>query len=216
MSKTDSWRWQVAQRAELQWWQSYLDGKEPEVYLSWKRDYWQNFIAQSELTIPTDAHILDAGCGPAGIFTVLPDNPVVALDPLHNQYTERLPHFQPADYPNVQFVSTPLETYRTTDQFDLIFCLNAINHVADMEAALDSLIAPLATGGTLALSIDAHKRSLLKHIFRALPGDILHPQQHDLTDYHQALTSRGLSVERSILLKEEAIFDYYLLLATKC
>ena len=216
MSTIDSWRWRVAQRAELQWWQSYLDGKAPDVYLNWKRDYWRDFLEQSQLPVPTGARVLDAGCGPAGIFTILTRQAVTALDPLLDQYIERLPHFNPTDYPNVHFVGEPLEGYRTEARFDLIFCLNAINHVADMGTALDRLLAPLETGGTLALSIDAHKHPWLKPIFRALPGDILHPQQHDLTDYHMALTRRGLEVERSILLKEEAIFDYYLLIAKKC
>ena len=216
MGKTDSWRWRVAQRAELQWWQSYLDGKQPELYLNWKRAYWEDFLAQSALQIDAGARILDAGCGPAGIFTILPDHAVTALDPLLDEYTNKLPHFRPGDYPSVTFISRALENFETEDRFDLIFCLNAINHVADMDAALDRLIAALAPGGTLALSIDAHNYSLLKYIFRALPGDVLHPQQHDLADYHGALTRRGLDVTRSVLLKEEAIFDYYLLIAKNC
>ena len=123
---------------------------------------------------------------------------------------------RPGDYPAVTFISQALENFETAQRFDLIFCLNAINHVADMDAALDRLIAALAPGGTLALSIDAHNYSLLKYIFRALPGDVLHPQQHDLADYQGALTRRGLDVTRSVLLKEEAIFDYYLLIAKNC
>lgn len=211
--RTTGWRWRVAQRAELQWWQRYLDGQRPELYLNWKRDYWRAFLRDNNLQLPPGARVLDAGCGPAGIFTVLPDHAVTALDPLLDEYAAKLPHFTPADYPYVDFVSGALEDYTTDVRFDYIFCLNAINHVADMDRALDRLVATLAPGGTLALSIDAHRHSWLKPIFRALPGDILHPQQHDLPDYQQALDRRGLLLDRSQLLKREAIFDYYLLTA---
>ena len=99
--------------------------------------------------------------------------------------------------------------------YDAIFCLNAINHVADLAHCFDVLVAAAKKGGKLVVSIDAHNYKLLKHIFQALPGDILHPHQYDLAEYQAMLTTRGCSIDKVILKKHEFIFDYYVLVATK-
>ncbi|MEM6726326.1 MAG: class I SAM-dependent methyltransferase [Bacteroidota bacterium] len=85
-TKKGNWRWRLAQAAEIRWWQRYLRKKEPESYLSWKRDYWENFLEKIQCIVPSQAHILDAGCGPAGIFTIFPENQVTAIDPLLYHY----------------------------------------------------------------------------------------------------------------------------------
>lgn len=215
---TTNWRWRIAQFFEIRWWRRYLSNKEKTAYLDWKRAYWQRFLALAGIEPPpAEAQVLDAGCGPAGIFIVLTTQKVVALDPLLPRYERDLPHFSPADYPNVRFVAQPLENYfpESGAPFDLVFCLNAINHVADLQTAFDRLAALTKPGGTLALSVDAHNFGWLKHIFRLAPGDILHPHQLDLAEYQAALTARGFRVERTVLVKKELIFSYFLLVAQR-
>ena len=70
---------------------------------------------------------------------------------------------------------------------------------------------PLPRKGRLVLSVDAHRHRWLKPIFRAVPGDVLHPHQHDLDDYEQLCTAAGLSVLRRLCYKREAIFNYWVL-----
>ena len=65
------------------------------------------------------------------------------------------------------------------------------------------------------ISTDAHKHSFLKKIFQLIPGDVLHPIQHNLQEYNQYLTERNLSILKDILYKEELIFDYYITIAKK-
>lgn len=206
-----NWKWNLAQAAEIRWWKYYLAGKLPEDYLRDKAAYWQRVIKRARIQLPAGARVLDAGCGPAGIFMVLEDQTVDALDPLLEQYARELPHFDPAHYPGVKFLPESLENYQSDTSYDLIFCLNAINHVADIEQALDRLVACLAPQGTLWLSIDAHRHPGLRRIFQWLPGDILHPQQFTLEEYRQLLAQRGMSVVQSLKLKPGRIFDYYLL-----
>jgi hypothetical protein len=59
------------------------------------------------------------------------------------------------------------------------------------------------------LSSDVHRYRLLKPIFRLLPGDILHPQQHSLKDYQKIIHLYKPESYREILIKRSAIFDYY-------
>lgn len=202
-------RWRIAQFFEIRWWQHYLSGKDKNRYLDWKKNYWRTLCCQLDLQVSTDATILDAGCGPAGIFTIFPENKVDAVDPLLERYERDLPHFSTADYPNVRFYDVALENFQPSAPYDWVFCLNAINHVADLQVCLDKLATCTRPGGTLVLSVDAHNHSWLKRIFKKIPGDILHPHQHDLAEYEAMLTDRHFRIEQTVLLKKERIFSYY-------
>lgn len=209
-----NFRWQLAQFLEIRWWRRYLAHRDRDQYLAWKKNYWKSFLEKSGIPTPPDStQILDAGCGPAGIFTIFEKQKVAALDPLLDRYESELAHFRRSDYPNVQFFSERLEDFHLPDaaRFDFVFCLNAINHVADLSAAFDNLVRLTAPGGVLAVSVDAHRCGLLQKIFQWFPGDVLHPHQFDLREYSSMLASRGCVVERVVLVKRELIFDYFLL-----
>jgi len=152
---------------------------------------------------------LDAGCGPAGLFTILPQQEVVACDPLLDQYASKLKHFDKSNYPNTQFVSQSLEEFSAPNSFDYVFCLNAINHVDDLPLALDRLIASVKPGGTLILSIDAHNYNWLKKIFQWIPGDILHPHQYNREEYRKMMESRGITLGEGLQMNRERFFSFW-------
>lgn len=211
-------RWKIAQAAEIRWWQRYLKNKNTGDYAAWKKNYWKKLLEEiglSELLSKDKPaqKILDAGSGPAGIFMVLtPQHEVTALDPLLDDYEKKLDHFKRSFYPEVTFVSQSLESFVDRKQiFDIVFCLNAINHVNDLQTAIDVLIKTVRINGTLVVSIDAHRSYFLKKVFAALPGDILHPHQFTLEEYRQMFLSRGCEEISIFLKKEEAIFNYYVL-----
>jgi 2-polyprenyl-3-methyl-5-hydroxy-6-metoxy-1,4-benzoquinol methylase len=209
-------RWRIAQFFEILWWRNYLGNKDKAAYLRWKTDYWRDFLQKSGIALAPNSRVLDAGCGPAGIFAILSEeHETHAVDPLLGAYEAKLAHFKRADWPKVHFIQSTLEAYTSDPPFDVVFCLNAINHVIDIDACLDQLAALVRPGGTLALSIDAHNHALLKHLFRLLPGDILHPHQYDLKEYQDMVARRGFTIERSVLVKEEFVFDYWLIVGRK-
>lgn len=208
-------RWKIAQAAEIRWWQNYLKKKPKADYLEWKKEYWETLLKETEVEVKPDDRILDAGCGPAGIFMIFNDNHVDAIDPLLDQYEEKLSHFKKSDYPNVNFISTPLENFKLNQPYQTVWCLNAINHVSDLDLCFDILTAVVSRGGTLVCSIDAHNHSIFKHIFRLLPGDVLHPHQYDLEEYKKMLTDRGFSIHKAILKDKQFFFNYYILVASK-
>jgi 2-polyprenyl-6-hydroxyphenyl methylase/3-demethylubiquinone-9 3-methyltransferase len=208
-------RWRIAQAAEIRWWQFYLHRRDPAAYLNAKRAYWRRVLRAAGVSVPGGAAVLDAGCGPAGIFLVLDHCRVDAVDPLLEQYEARLPHFSRSAFPWVRFHTGLLEQFDAPAAYDYVFCLNALNHVADLELAADRLLRALRPGGTLVLSVDAHRHALLKPLFRALPGDILHPHQHGLADYRSLLESRSCCIRRTVRLKRGRIFDYWLLVGER-
>ncbi|MFK7808650.1 MAG: trans-aconitate 2-methyltransferase [Saprospiraceae bacterium] len=208
-------RWKIAQAAEIRWWQSYLKGKPEDDYHQWKNNYWQNLLSKINVNPDNQERILDAGCGPAGIFMTFKNQPVDAVDPLLDQYEEKLAHFSKNRYPNVRFFAEPLEKFEAEQPYDTVFCLNAINHVSDLHLCFDKLIAMTKVGGRLVVSIDAHNWSFFRHLFRAVPGDILHPHQYNLEEYERFLTDRNCALEKPILMDEAFFFDYYVLVGKR-
>lgn len=209
-------RWKLAQSLEWRWWYRYLRKREPEAYLVWKHTYWLDILQRTgvDTTVLQGASVLDAGCGPAGIFIALSGSEVTAIDPLLAHYNE-LPHFNPANYPWVDFRPQRIENMQDIGCFQYAFCLNAINHVADIRACLGNLNAALVTGGTMILSTDVHRSSALRALFRALPGDVLHPQQHVAAAYQQFLQEAGFTLEREFVMKKGRVFDYRVYIARK-
>lgn len=210
-------RWRTAQFFEFLWWKKYLAKKDTKEYLKYKVAYWNNVLESisSEVKLKKSDSILDAGCGPAGIFIALSDHHVVAFDPLLDKYHDTLPHFKFEMYPHVKFKTQTLESFRTDDQFDVVFCMNAINHVSELDKAFLTLYECTKPGGQIVVSIDAHNRQFFKHLFRLQPADILHPHQHDLEDYKKMLTKLNCAITLTSLIKEEFLFNHYILVAEK-
>lgn len=212
-----TWRWRLAQFFEALWWKRYLADKEVSTYLHNKKLYWNRIIQRisPSLQLNAEQRILDAGCGPAGIFIIFPQHDVTAVDPLLDTYEETLPHFHRSMYPNVTFHNQPLETFTAAPHYDIVFCLNAINHVSQLRQAFSMLCQAAKPGGRIVVSIDAHNHQFFKHFFRLQPADILHPHQYDLEEYTTMLTSLGCTILQTERLKKEFFFSHYVIVATK-
>jgi 2-polyprenyl-6-hydroxyphenyl methylase/3-demethylubiquinone-9 3-methyltransferase len=211
-----SLKWNIAQKLEIRWWKNYLRKKDPQEYLEWKKNYWNNFLQKTEtfFNLSLLQSSLDAGCGPSGINMVLTQDRIVAIDPLLDSY-EKLEHFQYAKQEGVEYEQSSIEDYVPEKPFDLVCCLNVINHVNNIEQSMVNLHQCTAPNGWLLLSIDAHNYTFLKHLFRAIPGDALHPHQLSLNEYKEMCTRVGFEVKAVELIKRELIFNYYLIIAQR-
>lgn len=212
-----SLRWQIAQWFELRWWQRYLSGKNKASYYTWKKQYWNDLLDQISDVLPyrEAGSIADIGCGPAGIFITFEDKKVVASDPLLDTYERTLAFFDRDDFPYTTFVTEKMEDFRPAEKFDIVFCMNAINHVADINQAYDRLIDATKKHGYAVVSIDAHNHSFFKKLFRLIPGDILHPHQYDLKEYCDFMTNRGTVILKKQLVKKEFFFSHYVIVGRK-
>lgn len=210
-------KWRIAQKLERWWWQQYLNKQTPEEYRKWKTEYWKKFygIVKDIVNLEPSQSIADLGCGPAGIYTIFTQNKVIAVDPLLGKYEEDLSLFNKSDYPNIDFVTSGIEDFNIENPFELVCCLNAINHVNNLQLSFQKLADATIENGYCLLSVDAHNHKLLKHLFRAIPGDALHPHQYDLSEYQQMMIDVGFEIVKTELYKRHPIFNYYLLLAKK-
>lgn len=211
-----SFRWRIAQYFEKMWWRRYLRGKDHNEYLQWKQNYWQGFLAEiSDSVKPLgNQSFLDMGCGPAGIFMVLPGK-VTAVDPLLNKYRDDLTHFIPQNFKHVTFHQSRAEDFDSPGQFDVVFSLNFINHVTDIRLTLRNLTKWCKADGKLVISADAHKYTFLRTLFRFLHFDILHPHQLTAEEYKKMIESEGFRIQCVKDLQKSFIFDYIVIVAEK-
>lgn len=208
-------RWKIAQWAERRWWRRYLKNKSVSDYLAWKKKYWQDFLEKIDINeeVVRSKSSIDLGSGPAGIF-ILFDN-TTAVDPLIDMYDRDLAHFSKSMYASNVFINSSIEDYSPKETHDTIFCINAINHVSDMEKGIAKLSTCANEHSKLIISIDAHNHNFLKKIFQLLPGDILHPHQYNLAEYQNKIETQGWKITNTLCMDEAFIFNYYVLTAVR-
>lgn len=208
-------RWHIAQFFEKHWWKNYLKGKAPTEYLAWKKDYWLNFLNKLDLEPNMLQNpIIDIGCGPAGVYMILDQHDVTAVEPLLLQY-EGLEIFKTSHYPKVNFEGDAFESYETEKKYKTIFCLNAINHFIDIEQSFKKLYDLADHGAQVIVSIDAHNHSFFRKMLAFLPLDVLHPHQYYLEEYEAFLEKQGFTILKKVLIKKDWVFDYWTLMAEK-
>ncbi len=217
-----SLRWKLAQWLQLYWWKRHLGNKRPpRKYLEAKEAAWKNFLERLGIAPTARERILDAGCGPVGIFIALGKTAQVdAVDPLLLRYEKELEHFQKDLYPHVHFQPVELECFlrkngrAVSKRYDWIFCLHALNRFDEMEKAFCAMSKALKPGGHLILSVDVHRFLLVKHLSKWLPWDLLTPQQADLQEYLKLAKRCNLKREKGFLNKKGFLFNYWVLVFT--
>jgi 2-polyprenyl-6-hydroxyphenyl methylase/3-demethylubiquinone-9 3-methyltransferase len=110
-------------------------------------------------------------------------------------------------------VAARAEDYESNQTFDIVFCINVINHVEDLSKAMHNLRNLCKSGGTLVISVDEHRHHLPHRIFRWLPLDILHPHQLLKNEFKSLLRSNGFELTFDTILKTGHIFQYRLWVA---
>ena len=206
----------IARWFQLHWWKRYLgDKRPPRKYLDARAAYWKDFLERLAIAPEAGACVLDAGCGPVGIFIALGEKSRVdAVDPLLGKYEEELEHFKKAYYPRVHFYSDSIEAFfaenkSECEKYDYIFCLNALNRFDDMRASLMDMRNHLKPDGRLVLLVEVHRFLPVKYLFRLLFWSFTNPREADLQDYLALLQSCGLKQEKGFLNKKGALFSYW-------
>lgn len=207
-------KWITAQLFEGIWWKLYLKRKN-ERYLECKRKYWINILKMIPGIEPVPANVLDVGCGPSGIFMVLNDHHVTAIDPLLENYNKKLVLFSMENYPWVDFIPAKIEDFTPDEKFDLIFCMNSINHFDDLQLAMFRLSELVKRQGILIFTVDVHNYRFFKYLLKITGVDIMHPYQMSGKDYILIFKKYGFKVNRWSLLKSRFMFNHCLFVAEK-
>jgi SAM-dependent methyltransferase len=106
--------------------------------------------------------VLDLGCGPLPYSLAFTDCEIVALDPLIEEY--RAAGFPLDSFSDrIDFFKGFAEQMPFTDRsFDAIICVNAIDHVDDLEATAREIARVVRSGGELWMQVHYHEPTLLE------------------------------------------------------
>ncbi len=196
--------WQVAQAAELDCWVQNKQKISSSHYLESKKQMWQNILASlSPRLSPADLKnksVLEFGCGPAGMFTLIDKNPsYTCLDPLMNKY---LRYFDFIHSSNVKFVGKKLEDFNADSKFDIILGFNALDHVDSIKQALNKLYHLAGLKTLLVISVHTHASSLWQKILSFAYPILDRPHKHQYTDrqYQTMFESQGFRLINKICL----------------
>jgi SAM-dependent methyltransferase len=138
---------------------------------------------------------------------VLNGNDVVAVDPLLPSY-EKMGLLAPSSFENVRFEAANIEELEHMARFDVVFCINAINHVQDLNKSLHTLSQAAKPSATLVITTDCHRFHFYRLLFRLIPLDILHPHQFSELEYIAAIEKHQIRVVRKVQLKHNHFFKY--------
>jgi ubiquinone/menaquinone biosynthesis C-methylase UbiE len=148
MSRDAEKAWPVAQEEELHSWVD-TDIKEKDII----ENYLIKAAKLSHITnrIKEDNRLLDVGAGPISFLSVVgTGREKVAVDTLSDAYKKK---FNRDD--SVVYVNSESEALNMEDNyFDVVFCLNALDHFKDYYKSIAEMIRVLKMGGILYLEYE--------------------------------------------------------------
>lgn len=204
-------KWKIAQQEELSCWLLNSEKINHPKYLEWKRQYWQKMLARLDLSTPPwpELNALEVGCGPSGIFLLLPDNAMTTnftiLDPLLKNYRQAFPSY----FNRCPEVSVPLESWSEvgTDEYDLIFAINCIDHTLDIQTFLEKLHKLVKLNGRVILAVNTHKRSWTEKVWQRFQRFLEpHHPYHFTAASYQNLFSRWFTVSQMVEIEDLIIW----------
>jgi ubiquinone/menaquinone biosynthesis C-methylase UbiE len=180
-------RWSAAQSKEDSFWQrdGVLNDQMERVI-----SRYGPVLKRIEAQVHTHSTILDVGCGPtcpAQIFSV---GLKTYLDPLMDSYLETYPGKLPE---GEKICSAAEDIPRPDETFDVVLCVNALDHMIDPDKALAEMHRVIKMDGIFVLGIFLHPpliAKLRRFIERWLPifREDAHPYSYSLKIIRGILT----------------------------
>lgn len=89
--------------------------------------------------------VVEIGCGPIGIISIIEAKETIGLDPLMDEYIKMLGEEQGVYYINAKGEEVPLPD----NYADIVFCSNVLNHVQEPEKVLSEIARIMKQKGIL-------------------------------------------------------------------
>ena len=103
--------------------------------------------------IPSDARVLEVGCGAHGLIFLFEAAYKVGVDPLADHYRDLFPAWQD----RAETIAAPGEDLPFADaSFDLVLCDNVVDHAESPRRILEEIVRVLAPGGLLYFTVNVH------------------------------------------------------------
>ena len=143
-------RWSKAQIKEDEFWQrdNVLDDQMDRVVTRYKP-----VIDDLAQKLPDNPIILDVGCGPTCATRLFPSGLKIFLDPLMDSYGKTYSGTLPE---GARLTCTAETIALSDDSADIVFCVNALDHMIYPEKALSEIKRVLKEEGTFVLGLFLH------------------------------------------------------------
>lgn len=123
------------------------------------RVFCYDYVDEYEKLLGDSRHktIVDVGSGPVGgILPTLDSKIKIAVDPLFNNYKHSGWKYDNIDY--FPIVGSGENIPLLTGFADIVFCMNALDHMRDTRTAFSEMVRILKTGGKLFLLVNFRKK----------------------------------------------------------
>jgi len=138
-----------------------------------------------------DSVVVDIGCGPVGIISVVEAREKVGIDPLMDEYKKIFDM-----EPDVKYINAKGEEIPFPDNYaDVVFCVNVLNHVQDPDKVLSEIARILKPEGKL--YFDVHDNAL----------SVGHPHLFTRESVY-SLLSKHFQIEKNIERNEIPVITY--------
>ncbi len=145
--------------------------------------------------------ILDVGGKATTIFLALPGSHRYAVDPVYGHLFEQHPFLGDLEqYRGVTFVALPVEEL-VEEPFDLIFCINALDHVSEVDVVASRLKQLLAPGGVFVLIVDCYADKAVRDLVRWFDVDVPHPHHFVVEDIPRIFRGLRLRGQDNLIFK---------------
>lgn len=168
----DQRSWEDSQMNEGHFWR--VQSKQANTEQQSRNSYYQSylfpdFFDQADFTELT---LIDVGSGPEGILHVLEAKRKIAVDPLMDLFGEIGYNVQANDVEAVALSAEDL--WKLSCSADIVFCLNALDHMRNLPTAAKQIIELIRPGGFLILCVDLRPPRLVDayHKIPLLEADV--------------------------------------------
>lgn len=155
-------------RGQDSWWKAatfFIFGS-PDTHTRLRNSYVINTINQ--LSLPDDCRVLEAGCGRAiPTLWLARNNPDwqltgMELDPVMTRSLEKV--IESGDYPNVKLIEADILELDNEDAYDLIICIDTLEHIKDDVGLLRRFQRALSSGGHMVIHVPRRHQEMWRWI----------------------------------------------------
>jgi SAM-dependent methyltransferase len=180
-------RWAEIQAGEF----DYHAAKDESTVLKYKLPYWHTLLdaLPDEVHFGADSRVLDIGCGGSSVLLGLNEGRLVGVDPLMDRYLEKFPFLRQRS--DIEWINAMAEEIEFDEPFDVVFAINALDHVYDPAQAVGHIAGVLRSGGHCVVTLNVHNTRLMRSYYAGLYRLIDHHHPHQFTPDDVAETLFG-------------------------
>lgn len=175
LSRVSRERWLVAQEQEKRAIESMEYIKE---WLRVRRLTWPRLVdsLKGEISLDGKTRILEIGGGATSIFLAIRNGERYVVDPALEHLFQLHPFIKKVEeYKGVNFIAQPVEELAFDKRFDLIFIINVLDHLGELNPVVDKIDELLAPSGNLVVAVDCYADPVVRKIMTFFDVDLPHP-----------------------------------------